>query len=371
MKACFVSFLVVLLCCMRATAADRFYPRQLWFDTDGRIINAHGGGVLFHDGKYYWYGEHKGEHSNSAFVGVTCYASEDLYNWTYQGVALEVSSDVESPIASGCILERPKVIYNAATKKFVMYFHLELLGQSYAAAHCGVAVSDSPVGPFTLVRHGRVNPGIFPQEFTEAQCTSELGTNPGSFNYGTPEWFAAMEDGFYTRRDMKGGQMARDMTLFVDDDGKAYHIYSSEENLTLHIAELSDDYLSHTGKYWRIAPGGHNEAPAIFKQGGIYYLITSGCTGWAPNAARLFTSESISGPWKQHPNPCRGSEAETTFQGQGTFIFPVEGLPGTFIFMADNWRPDNPIDGRYIWLPIEWDEEGFPCLTFKKEWTLE
>lgn len=371
MKACFVSFLVVLLCCMRATAADRFYPRQLWFDTDGRIINAHGGGVLFYDGKYYWYGEHKGEHSNSAFVGVTCYASEDLYNWTYQGVALEVSSDVESPIASGCILERPKVIYNAATKKFVMYFHLELLGQSYAAAHCGVAVSDSPVGPFTLVRHGRVNPGIFPQEFTEAQCTSELGTNPGSFNYGTPEWFAAMEDGFYTRRDMKGGQMARDMTLFVDDDGKAYHIYSSEENLTLHIAELSDDYLSHTGKYWRIAPGGHNEAPAIFKQGGIYYLITSGCTGWAPNAARLFTSESISGPWKQHPNPCRGSEAETTFQGQGTFIFPVEGLPGTFIFMADNWRPDNPIDGRYIWLPIEWDEEGLPCLTFKKEWTLE
>lgn len=44
------------------------------------------------------------------------------------------------------------------------------------------------------------------------------------------------------------------MTLFVDDDGTAYHIYSSEENLTLHIAELSDDYLSHTGKYIRIFP---------------------------------------------------------------------------------------------------------------------
>lgn len=46
--------------------------------------------------------------------------------------------------------------------------------------------------------------------------------------------------------------MSRDMTLFVDDDGKAYHIYSSEDNLTLQIAELSDDYLSHTGKYIRI-----------------------------------------------------------------------------------------------------------------------
>ena len=44
--------------------------------------------------------------------------------------------------------------------------------------------------------------------------------------------------------------MSRDMTLFVDDDGKAYHIYSSEDNLTLQIAELSDDYLSHTGSIY-------------------------------------------------------------------------------------------------------------------------
>ena len=38
------------------------------------------------------------------------------------------------------------------------------------------------------------------------------------------------------RRDHDGGQMARDMTLFVDDDGKAYHIYSSESNSTLHLS---------------------------------------------------------------------------------------------------------------------------------------
>ena len=74
----------------------------------------------------------------------------------------------------------------------------------------------------------------------------------------------------FVKRDLEGGQMSRDMTLFVDDDGKAYHIYSSEDNLTLQIAELSDDYLSHTGKYIRIFPGGHNEAPAIFKKDGIY-----------------------------------------------------------------------------------------------------
>ena len=84
-------------------------------------------------------------------------------------------------------------------------------------------------------------------------------------------------------------------TLYVDEDGKAYHIYSSEENLTLQIAELSDDYLSHTGNYVRVAPAGHNEAPAIFKKDGTYWMITSGCTGWAPNEARMFSSSSIHG----------------------------------------------------------------------------
>ena len=48
--------------------------------------------------------------------------------------------------------------------------------------------------------------------------------------------------------------------------------------------------------------GGHNEAPAIFKKDGTYWMITSGCTGWAPNAARLFSAPFIWGPWTQHPN---------------------------------------------------------------------
>ena len=81
-----------------------------------------------------------------------------------------------------------------------------------------------------------------------------------------PEWTDAVNKGLIVKRDLDGGQMSRDMTLYVDEDGKAYHIYSSEENLTLQIAELSDDYLSHTGNYVRVAPAGHNEAPAIFKK---------------------------------------------------------------------------------------------------------
>ena len=76
------------------------------------------------------------------------------------------------------------------------------------------------------------------------------------------------------------------MNLFVDDDGIAYHIYSSEENSTLHISQLTDDYTSYSGKYARFFPGRFMEAPALFKQKGKYYLIMSGCTGWAPNAGR-------------------------------------------------------------------------------------
>ena len=102
----------------------------------------------------------------------------------------------------------------------------------------------------------------------------------------------------------------------MDDDGKAYHIYSSEDNLTLQIAELSDDYLSHSGKYIRIFPGGHNEAPAIFKKNGIYWMITSGCTGWEPNKARLLTATSIWGEWKQLPNPCIGKNADKHLAGK-------------------------------------------------------
>jgi hypothetical protein len=174
----------------------------------------------------------------------------------------------------------------------------------------------------------------------------------------------------FVRRDRDGGQMSRDMTLYVDDDGKAYHIYASEENLTLHIAELSADYLGHTGKYIRIAPGGHNEAPAIFKKDGRYFMITSGCTGWDPNAARLFTADSIMGTWTEHPNPCVGDDADLTFHSQSTFIQPVIGKKDAFIFMADRWTPKHPIDARYIWLPVLF-ENGLPVLKWYDKWDLD
>lgn len=345
-----------------------FHPGELWYDSDSTHINAHGGGVLFYEGSYYWFGEHKiaGRRGNSAQVGVSCYASKDLMNWQSQGIALKVETDTTSEITKGSVIERPKVIYNKKTGKFVMWFHLELKGQGYAAARTGLAVSDKVTGPYTYIKSFRPNAGIWPMEMTDH--STDISKYEG-LEWWTPKWRQAVNDGLFVKRDFEKGQMARDMTLFVDEDGTAYHIYSSEENLTIHIAELTPDYMGFTGKWTRLYPGGHNEAPALFKHQGKYFLITSGCTGWDPNAARSFSATSIWGPWQSLGNPCVGEDANLTFHSQSTFVLPVQGKDGAFIFMADRWRPRNPIDGRYIWLPITFEGEK-PILKFMENWNM-
>ncbi|MFC0878693.1 glycoside hydrolase family 43 protein [Saccharicrinis sp. FJH2] len=345
-----------------------FQPGELWFDTDSVHINAHGGGVLVYDNRYYWFGEHKtqGRRGNTSLQGIRCYSSDDLYNWRNEGIALATVDEPGHDIEPGSVMERPKVIYNASTKKFVMWFHLELKGKGYSAARTAVATSDKVTGPYTYVRSYRVNPGIWPIEFTDEQKNA---TYRSDLEWWTPDWTEAAKNGLMVSRDFESGQMARDMTLFVDDDGKAYHIHASEENLTLHIAELTPDYTGFTGKWTRVFPMGHNEAPAIFKHQGKYYMITSGCTGWDPNAARSAVAESIWGPWQALGNPCVGEDSDLTFHSQSTFVLPVPGKEDAYIFMADRWRPRNPVDGRYIWLPLEF-ENGKPVLKWYDKWDL-
>jgi len=110
----------------------------------------------------------------------------------------------------------------------------------------------------------------------------------------------------------------------------------------------------------------------MFKHLGKYFLISSGCTSWDPNAARLAVADSIWGPWKALGNPCVGPEDLTriTFDSQSTFVLPVQGKKDAFIFMADRWRPKNAIDGRYVWLPIQFDNTGKPFLEWKDKWDL-
>ncbi|KOH42571.1 glycoside hydrolase family 43 protein [Sunxiuqinia dokdonensis] len=347
---------------------NNFQPGEIWLDSDSVHINAHGGGILFHEGVYYWFGEHKtaGRGGNSALVGIGCYSSTDLYNWKNEGIALASVEEEGADIEKGCVMERPKVIYNAETGKFVMWFHLELKEKGYEAARTAVAVSDQVTGPFTYLRSLRPNAGQWPMEYTEAEKNQ---TFESELEWWTPEWMEALKKGLFVARDFEGGQMSRDMTLFVDDDGTAYHIHSSEDNLTLHISELTSDYTDFTGKYTRLFPGGHNEAPAILKRNNTYYLIASGCTGWDPNAARSAVASSIWGPWEQLGNPCVGDGSDLTFESQSTFVLPVQGMDDAYIFMADRWRPKDPIDGRYIWLPITFENEK-PVIKWQDEWDL-
>jgi len=346
---------------------------EIWLDNNGVHINAHGGGVLYYEGKYYWFGEHKieGEKGNRAMVGVHCYTSENLTDWQDEGIALEVvKNDSLSDISEGCILERPKVIYNAQTKKFVMWFHLELKGKGYDAARSGVAVSDNITGPYKFVKSFRPNAGYWPQNV--AECNKKPVSDSIKSHYcGGKGCLPAHPDSLnILGRDFVGGQMARDQNLFVDDDGKAYHLYASEENSTLHISELTDDYLSYSGHYIHVFADRYMEAPAMFKHDGKYFVIASDCTGWAPNAARLARSLNIFGPWEELANPCRGTDAELTFFSQSTFVLPVQGKGNAFIYMGDRWTAKNAIDGRYVWLPVQFDEKGIPFIEWMDEWNI-
>lgn len=301
-----------------AQTLKQFSPGIIWKDTQGEVINAHGGGVLFSRGTYYWYGEKRGQHASE---GVNVYSSKDLYNWKAEGLALSPDESPESDITRGCLMERPKVIYNEKTGKYVMWFHLELKGQGYDAARAAVAVGDRPTGPFKFLKSFRPN-----------------------------------------------GNMSRDMTLFVDHDRTAYHIYSSRDNYDLRIAKLTGDYLSPTTED-KLLFSQHREAPAIFRLNNLYYMITSGCTGWAPNRASVHVASSIWGPWEDKGDPMHGPDAATTFGGQSTFILPVQGKKNKFIFMADKWNPKDLRDSRYLWLPAEVKDDGL-SITWYESWRL-
>lgn len=400
----------------QAGAYGSFEPNGQWLDGHGTMIQAHGGGVLWDSKtqKYYWYGEHKGEDriagGGIVAIGVSCYSSTDLYNWKNEGVALPVFNNpaflpgggatdstplylaesaleyqeakaagkavsphdtlekynTDSYIAQlnglyegrtaaekqalyqklnwNMVLERPKVIYNQKNDNYVMWFHKDGEGiGNYSLAQTGIAVSDSPTGPFQLV--GAMNP---------------LGAE------------------------------SRDMALFQDDDQKAYLLYSSEDNWTLYIAELNEDYTGLTGLYSRnyVDKNGSKgvyarEAPAIFKYDGSYYVLSSGCTGWDPNVMGYSVTDNIrlgmsenggNGPFQMDglKNPCIGVDANISFYGQSTFVLPVQGKEGAFIYMGDRWNKNNLKDSRYQWLPIQIDpEEKALTLAWNDTWKLE
>lgn len=335
---CFVAFLFLKFV---ASAADTdFRPGEVWRDTEGNPIQAHGGGVLVRGNVYYWYGEDRTPGGRGA---VACYSSTNLSDWKREGVALSRDAlpqvDGRTPF-----VERPKVIYNPRSGQYLMWMHLEQRG--YHFAHAGIATSDRATGPFVFLKAIR-------------PVTNDFG-------------FAADDP----NRQQELGGTFRDMNLFVDDDGQAYVFYSSEDNWTMYVVRLNDEFTgpqtpSVENKTWaRIFVRDMREAPAPFKHHGRYYVITSGCTGWKPNEAGYAVAENILGPWKVHANPCLGPEAKTTFGAQSTFVLPVPGKPDQFIFMADRWNPQNLPDSRYVWLPFSVKDDGTFAIKWSERWSL-
>ena len=353
---------ISLLCQLAASpVAHTFLPGETWTDTSGHPINAHGGGILFHQGVYYWYGELKSgltvlPDCNKSWggtrvelTGVSCYSSTNLYDWINQGTVLvPAPADPQHDLHPSKVLERPKVIYNSGTRQFVMWMHVD--SADYAAARVGVAVSSKPTGPFKYLSSFRPNAGAWPQNIHD-QDKQPSATNA-------------------LARDFQHGQMARDLTLFLDDDRKAYAFYSSEENATMHASLLTHDYLHTSGVYTRNFVGRSMEAPAVFKRGAKYFLIASGCTAWEPNAARSAVSDNPLGPWTELGNPCLGPHADTTFNSQGTFVLSITGRERSFIFLADRWKQWDLAGSIYVWLPLEFDADGKPAIAWCNSWSL-
>ena len=358
--------------------ADIIRPGTPWLDNNGKLIQAHGGGILTmmqENGEtvYYWYGEDK-THGYRPLVGVHAYKSTDLLNWTDCGVALKAmlaQDEFDQPYfkelygelaqderlrlfrdldKNTAVMERPKVIYNAKNNNYIMWFHAdgptETSDANYAKAKAAVAVSDSPAGPFKLLGSYRLD------------------------HYGGEDY-------------LNNPGMARDMGLFVDGTD-AYIIYASEENYTLYISRLNEDYTMIAsggvespdyapiaGKdYVRIFPKGHREAPAVFKHNGKYYMMTSGCTGWRSNPALYGVSDSILGEWKQIGDPCVDDINKTTFDSQSTFILPINPDKGKYLYMGDRWISRDLANSSYIWLPLEIDGDGVIRINWADEWSL-
>jgi len=355
--------LVSLSCSEQASIIQ---PGTMLYDTGGNPINAHGGGIIKVDDWYYFYGEYRVKDDFEASSGVSCYRSQNLIDWDFEGIVLKKTDDTTSLLRRGCIIERPKVLYNAKNDNYVMWFHHELYQQGYDAALTGLAISQNPKGPFIYQRSLRPNAGHWPLNYPDSLIYVEFPNYDRKTE--NKKWKKSVIDGLYLKRDFESGQMARDMTLY-EKDGVAYHIHSSENNQTLHISELDQNYTDFTGKYIRVLPGGANEAPGIFEQGEELFMITSGCTGWKPNAARLSSANDIMGEWRYHGNPVSGTELQIakTFHSQSTFILPYGNQ---IILMADRWNPQNIPASEYVWLPISFDD-SLPVLTWHDEWSLD
>lgn len=288
----------VLIAAPARAATVGFTPGKAWQDTSGAALQLHGLGIVKVGATWYGFGEDKaGETSaDTSFQDIPCYASTDLAHWTPRGHALVRQAGGD--LGPNRVVERPKVLYNATTRTYVMYLHID--SPSYGEAKVGVATSTTPCGPYAY---------------------------RGSFR--------------------PLGQVSRDLGLFQDSDGTGYLLSEDRVN-GLRVDRLSADYLSVDAA---VAVLPDYEAPAMVKDGGRYYLLGSRLTGWGTNDNVYSTATSLGGPWAAfRPFAPAGTN---TYNSQTANIIPVSGSAGTsYVYAGDRWTTGDLGASPAVWLPM-------------------
>ncbi len=269
-------------------------PGTVWNDTQGKVIQAHGEGMIKVGDTYYWLGEDKT--NGSSFQNVSCYSSTDLKNWTFVNNALTLQASGD--LGPNRVIERPHVIYNASTSQYVMYMHVD--NSSYTDRKAGVATCASVCGSYT-----------------------------------------------YRGSSKPLGHDSLDDTLFQDGT-TGYFLSEDRTNTKLQIYQLADDYLTVSSL---IATVPQYESPAVAKIGGTFFLFGSHLTGWSTNDNQYSTATSMAGPWGTWRS--FAPSGTNTCNSQTTFIVPITGRSATtYVFLGDRWNSNNLADSRYIWQPL-------------------
>lgn len=345
---------------------DSFHPGQIWLDQEGKRIQAHGGSVFYLDGVYYWYGENKEKTTGDNNIwhwGVRCYASTDLYNWEDKGIIIPpVPDDLRSSLHPSSQMDRPHIIYNKETQKFVCWLKIMHKDGSQTVT---VLTAEHILGPYEKVREN----------------LRPLNMNAGDFD------------------------------LVVADDGKAYYYFERVHSETI-CADLTADYTDVTGYYSTHFPHPYppyvREATAHFYRNGKHYLATSGTTGYLPNPSEIAVADTWHGPYRVLGDLHPSDNSDTSYHSQISSIFKVEGKKDLYIAVADRWMPKhmaldynkyskifenrfNPnateqieVDDTllkcildkntsvadYVWLPILFNGER-PYIDWKESWKIE
>lgn len=292
-------FLCILsLCFLQAHAQwTTIENGREWVDTEGYIVQAHGGNFLRHNGVWYLVGE---DRARTWMPDVNLYSSVDFVNWKFEKKI--IANRLSHPdLGTRRMIERPKLMYCEKTGKFVVWCHWE--ARDYSASEAAVFECDSVNGDYEYVWSGR-----------------PMGTK------------------------------SRDCNVFVDHDGTAYFISTTDENTNLGLFMLNDDYHQAVSKTL-LCEGQRREAPAIVHIDSTYYMISSACTGWDPNQAKLAVSRSIHVGWSR----LFDIGDRIAYDTQASSVLTIKGTAGTvYLYVGDRWMDPTLPESKIIILPIEW-----------------